>query len=277
MRRKEMGEKVLLVSDMPGVGNIALAAMIPILSHRGFHVFHVPTALVSNELDYGKFAIQEIGGYMEKAFSAWEALGFSFDAVFTGFLASIDQAQRLSVYCRKQKEKGIRIFMDPIMADSGALYNGLTEENVMALRELAAVSDYMMPNYTEACFLTGTAYKEEGLPEEELKELLLKLHRLSGGTVIITSVLSEGKNLVAVYDRQDGSFAFLPYRQIPVRIVGTGDIFSAFFMAHILEGRPVTEAVQQTMDTIRDMILTYKDEEDSLQGIPVAEYLRRKS
>ena len=132
----------------------------------------------------------------------------------------------------------------------------LTEENVMALRELAAVSDYMMPNYTEACFLTGTAYKEEGLPEEELKELLLRLHRLSGGTVIITSVLSEGKNLVAVYDRQDGSFAFLPYRQIPVRIVGTGDIFSAFFMAHILEGRPVTEAVQQTMDTIRDMILT---------------------
>ena len=271
-----MGKNVLLVGDMPGVGNIALAAMIPILSRMGYQVFHIPTALVSNELDYGKFAMQEVKGYMEGALSAWEALDFSFEAVFTGFLASVSQAKQLSAYCRKKRAEGGRTFMDPIMADSGSLYNGLTEENVKALRELAAVSDFMTPNYTEACFLTDTPYRAEGLSEGEAKALLLKLHGLSGGTVIITSALVDGKHAVALYDAQEESFAFLPYTQIPVRIVGTGDIFSAFFMGHVLAGKTVKEAVQLTIDTLYDMILTYKDEEDSLQGIPVAEYLGGK-
>ena len=48
---------ILLINDMPGYGRVALSCMIPVLSNKGKSVFNLPTAVVSNTLDYGKFAI----------------------------------------------------------------------------------------------------------------------------------------------------------------------------------------------------------------------------
>lgn len=78
-------KRILLVNDMAGYGKVALAAMIPILSSARHQVFNLPTALVSNTLDYGTFDILETTGYMRGAIDAWEKLGFEFDAVATGF------------------------------------------------------------------------------------------------------------------------------------------------------------------------------------------------
>ena len=46
-----MNKTICCVNDMPGVGKIALGAMIPILSAKGISVTNLPTALVSNTLD----------------------------------------------------------------------------------------------------------------------------------------------------------------------------------------------------------------------------------
>ena len=60
-----MSKKILLINDMAGYGKVALAAMIPVLSHMKYEIFNLPTALVSNTLDYGKFDILETTGYMK--------------------------------------------------------------------------------------------------------------------------------------------------------------------------------------------------------------------
>ena len=49
-----MSKQVLLINDMAGYGKVALSAMIPVLSHLKVNVHNLPTALVSNTLDYGK-------------------------------------------------------------------------------------------------------------------------------------------------------------------------------------------------------------------------------
>ena len=49
-----MSKQVLLINDMAGYGKVALSAMIPVLSHMKVNVHNLPTALVSNTLDYGK-------------------------------------------------------------------------------------------------------------------------------------------------------------------------------------------------------------------------------
>ena len=49
-----MSKKLLLINDMAGYGKVALSAMIPVLSHMKYEVFNLPTAIVSNTLDYGK-------------------------------------------------------------------------------------------------------------------------------------------------------------------------------------------------------------------------------
>ena len=53
----ENSKNILIINDMPGYGKVALAAMLPILSNMGHSVYDLPTALVSNTLDYGKFTI----------------------------------------------------------------------------------------------------------------------------------------------------------------------------------------------------------------------------
>ena len=86
------GNKILLINDMCGYGKVATAAMLPILSYMGNLVYNLPTALVSNTLDYGKFNILETTDYITGVFPVWRELGFSFDAIATGFIASERQA-----------------------------------------------------------------------------------------------------------------------------------------------------------------------------------------
>ena len=85
-------KQILLINDMAGYGKVATAAMLPILSYLGHPVYNLPTALVSNTLDYGKFNILETTDYIRGVFPVWKELGFSFDAIATGFIASERQA-----------------------------------------------------------------------------------------------------------------------------------------------------------------------------------------
>ena len=73
MRRCTAVKKICCVNDMPGVGKIALSAMIPILSAKGIDVTSLPTALVSNTLDFGKFDILDTTDYMDKTVDIWHA------------------------------------------------------------------------------------------------------------------------------------------------------------------------------------------------------------
>ena len=61
-----MPKRILLVQDMTGYGKVALAAIMPVLSHMGHHVFTLPTAIVSNtrclsiEVEYVALAISSV-------------------------------------------------------------------------------------------------------------------------------------------------------------------------------------------------------------------------
>mgnify|MGYP002519770875 CR=1 FL=1 len=86
-------KKICCVNDMPGVGKIALSAMSPILSINGIDVSYLPTALVSNTLDFGKFNILDTSDYMNKTVDIWNELGFKFDCISTGFMINSKQIE----------------------------------------------------------------------------------------------------------------------------------------------------------------------------------------
>ena len=154
-----MNKKICCVNDMPGVGKIALAAMIPILSAKGISVTCLPTALVSNTLDFGKFEILDTSDYMDKTIDVWKELGFTFDCISTGFMVNPQQVRLVEKLIHNQKKENLLVVVDPIMGDEGHLYNGMSEENVKIMRELSAHADILLPNFTEACYLTSHFYK----------------------------------------------------------------------------------------------------------------------
>ena len=141
--------------------------MWPILSYMGLPVYNLPTCLVSNTLDYGKFHLIDTTDYIQGVFPVWRELGFRFKAIATGLLASPRQADIVAHYCVEQAKRGTTIFVDPIMGDEGKLYNGVSEESIGSMRLMLSVSDLTYPNYTEACYLTDTPYRYMALSRWE--------------------------------------------------------------------------------------------------------------
>ena len=263
-----MPKRVLLVQDMTGYGKVALAAIMPVLSHMGHHVFTLPTAIVSNTLDYGEFAILELTDYMRDTLRVWRNLGFTFDAVSTGMIFSEAQAALVSDLCREAAAKGSMVFVDPVMGDEGKLYNGVTEATVSHMRAMCAVADYVMPNYTEAAYLAGKPIRDD-LTRAEADELVDALRSMGAKSVLITSAKVEGQFCVVGYDHRAGERFCLPFEMVPVFFSGTGDLFSGILTGRVLDGMPLQQAVQYAMDAIRVMILRHKDNEDHYVGIPI--------
>lgn len=270
-----MSDKVLLINDLPGYGKVALSAMIPVLSHMGFDLYNLPTALVSNTLDYGKFDILDTTDYMRNTIGVWEELEFSFDAIATGFIVSGEQVKLVSDYCREQAKKGIKIFVDPIMADEGKLYNGITEKTIEHMKDLCSVADYILPNYTEASFLTGSKFHNGSISYDEASLIIDKLRKLGSKSVIITSMNIEDQTSVMGYDSKKDSYFTIPFEAIPVRFPGTGDIFSAVMMGNVLLGKTLEVSVKNAMDYVRKLIVLNGDNKDKFKGIPIEAWLDR--
>ena len=266
-----MAKKVLLINDLAGYGKVALAAMLPVLSYLKYETYNLPTAIVSNTLDYGKFDILDTTQYMKNTLRVWKELDFRFDAISTGFIVSQEQTQMVTDFCRENSAKGVTVFTDPIMGDDGRLYNGMSEETVELMRKLVSVADYIVPNYTEACYLTGTAYEVEGVSEEAYRKMIDALRTLGAKSVVITSavVKDSDKKSVVGYDHKEGKYFRIDFEEIPVRFPGTGDIFSAVFMAKILAGENLHNATQKAMDAVRTMIAENTENVDKFKGIPL--------
>ncbi len=263
-----MSKKILLVHDMTGYGKVALAAIMPVLSHMGHHIYTLPTAIVSNTLDYGQFVIHEMTDYMRQTLDVWRRLDFTFDAVSTGLIFSDEQAALISGLCREAAEKGCTVFVDPVMGDEGKLYNGVTEATVGHMRAMASVADYLIPNYTEAAYLAGTPIQEE-LTCGEADALVDALRAMGAKSVLITSAKVEGAYCVVGYDHLAKERFLLPFEMIPVFFSGTGDIFAAILTGRVLDGMPLRDAVQNAIDAVGAMIRRHRDNVDKYVGLPI--------
>lgn len=266
-------KQILLINDMAGYGKVATAAMLPILSYFGHPTYNLPTALVSNTLDYGKFNILDTTEYIKGVFPVWEQLGFSFDAIATGFIVSELQADIISRYCLQEAAKGTTIFVDPIMGDEGKLYNGVTPAAINSMRAMLSVAHLCYPNYTEACYLTETTYRKEGVSRDEALRLLNHLRKIGPKSVLITSITVDGQPSVMGFNHLTEEYFQLPYDEIPVHFPGTGDIFSAVLIGHLLDDEPLKGSTRKAMDAVYTFINLNKDNEDKNRGIPLEQYL----
>ena len=277
-------KQILLINDVVGYSHVGMVAMLPILTYLGHPTYNLPTALVSNTLDYGKFNVLETTDYMRGTIPLWKQLGFRFDAICTGLMVSEEQARLVSAYCAEQSKEGTTIFVDPIMGDAGRLYNGMTDRQVQLMREMVSVADLIFPNYTEACYLTNTPYREEGLTWAEACTMLDRLTQLGAKSVLITSARVDGSNCVVgrrssvplagfTQHIEDGPYFRLDYEEIPVLFHGTGDIFSAVLIGHLMKGEPLKESTQTAMTVVSRLIERNRDLPDKCRGIPIEQCL----
>ena len=269
-------KQILLINDICGYGKVATAAMLPILSYLGHSTYNLPTAIVSNTLDYGKFNILDTTDYIQGVFPVWKELGFHYDAIATGFIASERQARIVSQYCREQAASGTTIYVDPIMGDEGKLYNGVTPAAIQSMREMIAVADLIYPNHTEACYLTDHEYHAEGVTQAEADALVDGLRAIGTRSVLITSIVVDGQPSVVGYNHLTNERFALPYTEIPVHFPGTGDIFSSVAVAGIMNGEPLEKVLQRAVDFVIDCIKCTLGDSTHAYGVKFEQVLKSK-
>ncbi len=267
-------KRILLANDFPCFGEAALPAMISLLAGQEYEVYKLPTLLVSNTFNYGQYASLDTTDYLMETVSVWEKRGVSFDAVAVGLVANARQADFLKDFCRSQQEKGAVIFFDPILGDHGKYYQRVTDDNIKAshhteaanqikashhteasrhlenAKRLVCVADYITPNYTEACLLTGVSYQENELSWLHVEMLLGKLHELGAISSVITGIRMDGGHFIACYDHKNGEYSRQEYKEIPGTFYGTGDRFSAVLTAEILKGSSLSAGVRAAADAV---------------------------
>ena len=159
------------------------------------------------------------------------------------------------------------------MGDEGKLYNGVTPAAIRSMREMLSVAHLCYPNYTEACYLTATPYREQGVTAQEARQMVEKLRRIGPKSVFITSIPIDGQPSVIGYNHQDDTWFTLGYTEIPVHFPGTGDIFSAILIGNILNGGSLEHSTRRAMDGVYTLIDRNKDNADKNRGIPVEQFL----
>lgn len=264
-------KRILLINDLPGYGKVALSAMIPVLSRMGFETFTLPTALVSNTFNYDDVTMLDTTDYMKKALDVWEKLGFSFPVICTGYIASARQTEIIRNYCIAQKDKGAVVIADPIMGDDGVLYHGQPEDIVDYMRTVCQCADLILPNMTEACLLADVPYAPSQ-KEETIREIVRRLHANGTGSIVITSANVEGQTCNIVSEGND-DIRKLPYTRIPVKAVGTGDIFTSLVTGYFLSSHRLAASVERAMRTVGELVFANRKNKDVLAGIPVEHFM----
>jgi len=252
MFNKMKDKEVLLVSDFVGVGKVALSMMIPVLSTMEANLNYLPTAVISNNFDYGEAAVQELNDFMEQSKDMWEKHKLRFDFISTGIVMNTKQVDVVKEIIDLHENRPI-IISDPIMGDGGRIYPGLSKDVVKASREMALIADILIPNLTELSLIVGKEYPKE-VSDEVIKKWLTKMQGRGVKAAIVTSVKIDSKHYVYGYSDVDNDIFRVEYDHIPVDVGGAGDIFTSLMIGHISKGTDIREGVKYTTEVLTNII-----------------------
>ena len=239
--------RVLTVQDISCVGQCSLTVALPIISACGVETCPLPSAVLSTHTGGFKgFTFRDLTDDMPPIKDHWIKEGLFFDAVYTGYLGSTKQIDYVADILNECGKENCFKIIDPAMADHGKLYTGFDMEFVSAMKVLCGKADYLLPNVTEACFLTDTEYREE-YDREYVDTLLKKLSALGCKNVIFTGISYEkGKTGVVVYE--NGSYSYYEHEMLPNSCHGTGDIYASAFTGALVRGKTAYVAAKIAAD-----------------------------
>ena len=253
--------KVLTIQDISCVGQCSLTVALPILSAAGQETCILPSAVLSTHTaGFSGYTFRDLTEDIPKIAAHWKKEGIAFDAVYTGYLGSTEQLDYVMNIMKELGAEGCMTFVDPAMADNGKLYPAFDAAFVEEMKKLAFSADMILPNITEACYLTGYEYREE-YDEAYIKGLLKALHDAGAKTVILTGVGYEPETTGVIVSEPDKEVQYYRHRRNPKSSHGTGDVYASAFVGAYMNGKTAFEAAGIAAEyTVRCIENTVDDE-----------------
>lgn len=257
--------KILVISDMCGVGNCSLVANIGVLTHLGHKVSPLSTSIFScnTAYDFCKYLSNDRlwDFYLDIEKSQ------QVNAVLGGFATDTNQLQAFKRIVERQKMLGGLVVVDPIMADHGKLYSIYKGDFVVAMKDYISGANLITPNLTEACLLLGLDYSllhQMSINEvaEELGDILPKLNvenavvtGVEQGNIIANLVITKDGTKIVTTEKLNGQYA------------GTGDIFCSVVTGKILSGESLYNATVVATQFVYNSIAVTDSASDCRCGV----------
>lgn len=247
---------VLVVTSLVSRGSVGGRGAVFALERLGHPVWFVPTILLpwhpgqgrgtritTPPADFGAFIADLI------ASPKLDEIG----AVLTGYFASpeaVEATARL-VTAVKARNPAAVYLCDPVLGDvrpdgSGGLY--IAEATAIAIREhLLPLADIITPNRFELGWLSSE-------PVTTTAEAIAAARKLGIATTVVTSAPAMMAQSVATLLVTSADAIQAEHPLIPNAPNGTGDLFSAVFLADMLASKSPRHALERASATVFDMV-----------------------
>lgn len=264
-----MGQKrVAAIHDISGFGKCSLTVALPIISAAGIETSVIPTAVLSTHTGgFTGFTFRDLTDDILPIAQHWAREGFSFDAIYSGYLGSKAQVQLVIKATELLKNSNTKIIVDPVMADHGKLYTGFEEDFPKEMLSLCKRADIIVPNITEACLLVGKEYKAPPYTKDYIEDLLNCLYSEIGVDIVLTGVCFDDERLGAAVVC-GGKISYCFTGKSDAVFHGTGDVFASALTAAVLRDFTLEAGAQIAVDFTRDCIeRTLKENSDRRYGV----------
>lgn len=243
-------KRVAAVHDISCFGRCSLTVALPILSAAGIETSVIPTAILSTHTGgFTDFTVRDLTDDILPIARHWKSLNLGFDAIYTGYLGSFQQLEIVGELFSMFRTKGNLIYVDPVMADNGVMYQAFDKAFAGGMAKMCAKADVIIPNITEAVFMLGEDYIEGPYTRDYIEGLLRRLAELGPKLVFLTGVFFDEKQLgAAVYDSASGEYSYGFSEKLEGSYHGTGDVFGSSLLAALLAGKTPGDAAQIAVD-----------------------------
>ena len=253
-----MAKKILTIQDISCYGQCSITVALPILGAWGYETAILPSAVLSTHTSgFKNFTVHDLSNEIPKIVNHWKQEGIKYDVLYAGYLGEIEHIDLVIQIKNELLNKEGFFALDPVMGDNGKLYPAFDNDYVKAIRRLVKEADIVLPNLTEACFLTDTEYKEE-YDEEYIKGIVNKLLELGAKKIVLTGIAYQ-KEMTGVVVYDENGYQHFTHPKIAKSYHGTGDVYASTFLGSYLSNNDlykstkiaanfVVEAIKNTID-----------------------------
>lgn len=263
-----MQKRIVTVQDISCVGQCSITVALPIISAYGIETAILPSAVLSTHTGGFKgYTFKDLTDELPAIINHWEKENLNFDALYTGYIGNYKQFEHISAIREKLLREGAKVVIDPVMGDAGKLYPGFDIAFAQKMAEFLIGADYIIPNITEACFLTGAEYREN-YDESYIKDLISRLKKLNVKNIIITGVSYQADKLgICLYDCENDSLKYHFEDKINAVMHGTGDVYASSFVGAMMSGSTALEAAAFACHFVREAMLNTFDDKSHFYGV----------
>ncbi|MDD6327792.1 MAG: pyridoxamine kinase [Lachnospiraceae bacterium] len=262
-------KKILTLQDISCYGQCSLTVALPIISACGIETVILPSAVLSTHTGgFTGYTFRDLTEDIPKIKTHWENEGLKFDCLYTGYLGSVTQIDYVYELRDHVLNENATLIVDPAMADNGNLYYGFDQNFVENMAKLCGCADIILPNITEAAFMTNSEICLEHHEEAYVNMLLEKLTALGCKKIILKGISFKDDEIGVVYhDSETGISKYYFTEKIPKNSHGTGDCYASAFTGALIQGLDPYEAAKLACDFVVECIRKTMDDNNHAYGV----------